>query len=266
MRREYKGATQASTLTAQLGNSTANLTIYCNDLTNWPTGVVGPFFVVVDRGKSNEEKILCVSRAGNVLTVYNSGGVNGRASDGTSISTHSINAAIEHVFAALDADEANAHVNSTTGVHGVTGGLVGLIDTQTLTNKTISGSSNTLSSIAQSSVTSLISDLSTKAPVLLSLNQQTASYTLTLADGGVQVEISNASANTLTVPTNSSVAFPIGTVIVFVQTGVGQTTVTASAGVTINGTPGLKLRTQWSVATLTKRATDTWLLAGDISA
>jgi hypothetical protein len=116
VRREYKGAAQASTLTAQLGNSTSNLTIYCNDLTNWPTGTVGPFFVVVNRGQSNEEKILCVTRAGNVLTVYNSGGVNGRAYDGTSITTHAINSSIEHVFAALDADEANAHVN-TSGLH-----------------------------------------------------------------------------------------------------------------------------------------------------
>ena len=116
MRREYKGAAQASTLTAALGNSTANLTINCNDLTNWPTGVVGPFFIVIDRGKSNEEKILCVSRAGNVITVYNSGGVNGRAFDGTNISSHTINSTIEHVFAAIDADEANAHVN-TSGLH-----------------------------------------------------------------------------------------------------------------------------------------------------
>ena len=116
MRREYKGAAQISTLTAALGNSTANLTINCNDLTNWPTGVVGPFFVAVDRGKSNEEKILCLSRAGNVITVYNSGGINGRAFDGTNISSHTINATIEHVFAAIDADEANAHVN-TSGLH-----------------------------------------------------------------------------------------------------------------------------------------------------
>jgi hypothetical protein len=114
VRREYKGAAPISTLTAALGNSTANLTINCNDLTNWPTGGVGPFFAVVDRGKSNEEKILCVSRAGNVITVYNSGGVNGRAFDGTSISSHSINATIEHVFAAIDADEANAHVNTSS--------------------------------------------------------------------------------------------------------------------------------------------------------
>jgi opacity protein-like surface antigen len=75
-----------------------------------------------------------------------------------------------------------------------------------------------------------------------------------------------ASGNTLTVPPNSSVAFPIGSQINILQTGAGQTTVTAGAGVTINATPGLKMRAQWSYATLIKRATDTWVLVGDISA
>ena len=115
MRREYKGAAQSSVLTSALGASTADLTIFCNDLTNWPTGVSGrPFYVVIDRGKSNEEKILCSSRSGNTISVYNDGLTNGRAADGTPISQHSINAIIEHVFTATDADEANAHVNSAS--------------------------------------------------------------------------------------------------------------------------------------------------------
>ena len=114
MRRSYEGAAQAAQLTATLGGSTANLTIYCDDLTNWPTGTGSrPFFVVIDRGKATEEKILCDSRSGNVLTVYNSGLVNGRAADDTSITAHSSNAVIEHVFTATDADEANAHVNTS---------------------------------------------------------------------------------------------------------------------------------------------------------
>lgn len=104
------------------------------------------------------------------------------------------------------------------------------------------------------------------APVInLATNAQVASYTLVLADNGKMVEISNASANNLTVPLNSSVAFPVGAQINILQTGAGQTTVVATGGVTINGTPGLKLRAQWSAATLIKRATDTWVLVGDLS-
>jgi hypothetical protein len=50
------------------------------------------------------------------------------------------------------------------------------------------------------------------------------------------------------------------------QTGTGQTTIVATGGVTINATPGLKLRTQWSSATLIKRAENTWVAIGDLSA
>lgn len=119
MRREYQGAAQSARLTVSLGGTTGDLTIYCDDLSNWPTGVSSrPFYVVIDRNTSAEEKILCASRSGNVLTVYNVGGNNGRGSDDTSITAHSNNAVIEHVFTATDADEANAHVNDgTTDVH-----------------------------------------------------------------------------------------------------------------------------------------------------
>jgi hypothetical protein len=89
---------------------------------------------------------------------------------------------------------------------------------------------------------------------------------LVLSDASKLVEISNASANNLTVPLNSSVAFAVGTQISLLQTGAGQMTVVATGGVTINATPGLKLRAQWSSATLIKRATDTWVLVGDTSA
>ena len=97
-------------------------------------------------------------------------------------------------------------------------------------------------------------------------NAQVASYTLVLADKDKLVEVSNASANTLTVPLNSSVAFPVGTQITILQTGAGMTTITATGGVTINATPGLKLRAQWSSVTLIKRATDTWVALGDLQA
>lgn len=112
MRRQYEGGAQPANLTDPLGSSTLDQTIYCDDLTNWPNGSIGPFYVVIDRGKNNEEKILCSSRSGNVLTVYDDGLTNGRAADGTSITAHNANAIIEHVFTATDADEANAHVNT----------------------------------------------------------------------------------------------------------------------------------------------------------
>jgi hypothetical protein len=96
--------------------------------------------------------------------------------------------------------------------------------------------------------------------------QSGTTYTLVLADVNKLVELSNASAITLTVPTNAALAgFNAGDQINLLQTGAGQVTV-GGAGVTVNGTPGLKLRAQYSSATLIKRATDTWVLIGDLSA
>ena len=97
----------------------------------------------------------------------------------------------------------------------------------------------------------------------LATNAQGAGYTLVLGDKGKLVEMSGG--GTLTVPTNASVAFPVGSQINILQTGASQVTV-GGAGVTINATPGLKLRAQWSSATLIKRGTDTWTLVGDLSA
>ena len=98
-------------------------------------------------------------------------------------------------------------------------------------------------------------------------NAQTGTtYTLVAGDAGDIVEINNASAITLTIPTNASVPFATGTQITILQTGAGQITVTGPSGGTLNATPGTKLRAQWSSATLLKRATDTWVLMGDLTA
>jgi hypothetical protein len=93
-------------------------------------------------------------------------------------------------------------------------------------------------------------------------NAQTISYTLVLADAGKVVEMGSASAITLTIPTNASVAFPTGTKIDVLRTGAGEVTI-AGAGVTINS-EGSKLRinAQWQAVTLIKRATDTWVVVG----
>jgi len=99
------------------------------------------------------------------------------------------------------------------------------------------------------------------------ISQKSAGYTLSaLTERDSLIEISSATGVTLTIPTNATVAFPVGTSIDILQTGAGQITIAGAAGVTVNATPGLKLRTQWSGATLFKRATDTWVVYGDLSA
>lgn len=100
----------------------------------------------------------------------------------------------------------------------------------------------------------------------VAINQTAGAYTLALADDGRLVEMNNASGTTLTVPNDSSVNFPTGTQIIVAQTGSGQTTVAGAVGVVVNGTPGLKLRAQWSSAVLIKRAANLWMIAGDLAA
>lgn len=99
-------------------------------------------------------------------------------------------------------------------------------------------------------------------------NAQTGTtYTLVLTDAGKMVTMSNASANTLTVPPNADVAFPTNTRIDLLQYGAGQTTIAAGSGVTIySSVSKMKLTGQYSGATLWKKATNTWVLVGDLSA
>jgi hypothetical protein len=127
-----------------------------------------------------------------------------------------------------------------------------LTTAQTLTNKTLT-------------TPTLTSPL-----INVGINAQTGTtYTTVLADNGKLVTQSNASAITTTIPPNSSVAYPVGAQINVVQLGVGQVTFAQGAGVTIISTGGTasapKLRAQYSTATAIQTATDTWLVAGDIS-
>ena len=98
-------------------------------------------------------------------------------------------------------------------------------------------------------------------------NAQTGTtYTLALSDAGKMVTLTNASPITLTIPTNATIAFPTNTRIDLLQYGAGQVTI-AGAGVTINSSGSkLKLTGQYSGASLWKKATDTWVLIGDITA
>jgi hypothetical protein len=112
MRRQYAGGAKPTTLSSPLGGSPADLIISGTDFSNYPTGDVGPFFIVIDRGFVAEEKILCLSRSGNTITVFNTGLDNGRGADGTTVLAHSIGATVEHIYSATDADEANLHVNT----------------------------------------------------------------------------------------------------------------------------------------------------------
>ena len=96
-------------------------------------------------------------------------------------------------------------------------------------------------------------------------NAQTGtSYTLVLTDVAKLISLTNAAAITLTVPTNASVAFPIGTQILLYQGGAGQVTVSSSATIRSQGSK-TKIAGQYGVAGLVKVDTDEWVLFGNTS-
>jgi hypothetical protein len=100
------------------------------------------------------------------------------------------------------------------------------------------------------------------------IDTKTANYTLVLTDKNKFIEMNVGSANTVSVPTDASVNFPIGAQINITQYGAGKTQVVAvtPATTSIRSTPGSYLRAQYSSATLIKRAANEWYLIGDLSA
>ena len=184
----------------------------------------------------------------------------------------------------IDAPQMNANFTAVKNfVEGLSQG--NNFDTGAINTEDISDNAITAAKIATGAVTSakIQASVSLTTPVLgvatatsiaatnnvvyhIQTTTTTGGYTLVLTDDGRIVEMNNASGTTLTIPLNSSVAFPVGSQITVIQTGAGQTTIAGAVGVTVNGTPGLKLRAQWSAATLLKRATDTWVAIGDLSA
>ena len=136
-RYEHTGGAKATTLSVDLGGLGTDLTIHGTDLSGWPSGGVGNFWAVMGRGTLLEEKVKCSVRSGTVggtLTVVTAG----RGQDGTTTQVHLAGTTLEHCWTALEADEANAHINATTAVHGLAGAVVGTSDSQTLTGKTLS--------------------------------------------------------------------------------------------------------------------------------
>jgi hypothetical protein len=98
------------------------------------------------------------------------------------------------------------------------------------------------------------------------INAQTGTtYAPVLTDQGKLVTLSNAGAITVTMPSDATTAFPIGTQIDFTVIGAGMATFVAGGSAFVNATPSAVTRAQYSAVTAIKRAANTWILVGDLA-
>ena len=282
MTRQYSSISVETTLAGSINTTATTMTVATGTATALMGGIslaagnVDIFTVALDADTVNEEIVFVTQVSGDTLTI--SRGQAGTGTAGVSGLSHTAGASVKHVLTSSDLIffRNNASPVASFGFSGSTSGtttvqatavagtntltlpavsndtLVGRATTDTLTNKTLTSPVINGATIGTSAIN-------------LTLNAQTGTtYTPVLADNGKLVTLSNASAITLTVPTNASVAYATGAQINIQAIGAGQVTVVGDTGVTVNGT-GTKLRAQWSAATIVKTATDTWTLIGDLA-
>ena len=158
-----------------------------------------------------------------------------------------------------DAAAPKASPTFTGTVSGVTKAHVGLgnVDNTSDANKPVS--------TAQQTALNLKADSSTRG-LYVGVNAQTGTtYAPVLADQGKLVTCSNAGAITVTLPSNATQAFPVGTQVDFVVLGAGMVTFVAGSSATVNGTPSLVTRAQYSAVTAIKVSTNGWVVVGDLA-
>ena len=265
MTRKYSSISVETTLASGISNSATTMTVAAGTGSALMGGVtlaagnVDIFTVALDVDTQNEEVVYITAASSDTFTI-----VRGQA--GTSAISHTGGATVKHVLTSADlnfytagvatADAAVPESVVTAKADLLVASASGVVDNLAV------GTNNQV--LTADSTQTLGMKWATPTDVNLTLNAQTGTtYTLVTGDVNKLVTLSNASAVTVTVPNG---VFTTGQQINLQSIGVGQTTVASDGTTTITSTPGLKLRAQYSAATLICTGTNTFTLIGDLSA
>ena len=154
MTRYYSATAVDNTLAASITSGSTSMV-----LSTLPIGYPSnyPFTLAIDYNTATEELVQVTAFSGTTVTISRANAGLGSNTVGTA-AAHGVGAVVRHVITAQDLTDAQNHYNASSAIHGVTGSVVGTTDTQTLTNKTISAASNTLTGIVTPSSTDILTN------------------------------------------------------------------------------------------------------------
>lgn len=279
MPRRYSSVSQETELSGGgISNSATTITVVTGTaatLIPFSLSAGDQFTLAIDPDTAKEEIVFVYSAStnpvsGDVITI-----VRGRA--GTSAVAHDSGAQVKHVLTSDDL------TYFTTGVDGA----LSTTSTNTLSNKSISLSTNTVTGTRAQFNTAMTDDnfatvagtetLTNKTltsptittPVItfpvssVAINAQSAGYTLTATDKSKMVVVTSSSTANVTVPPS---VFSQGDVVYIARLGSGASALVAGSGVTISATPGLNFRAQNSTVAIICTGSNAFIATGDLSA
>jgi hypothetical protein len=278
MTRIFSSTSIETTLATGVSSSATTITVAANTgstLVPETLAANDQFTIAINPDTASEEIVFVKSVSGNPVAGDTLTIVRGRA--GTSPIAHSGGATVKHVLTSDDLNYFNTAADTA----------LTSASTSTLTNKTISLASNTITgNITQFNTALTGADFATidgtetltgktltsptiTTPVItfpvssVAINSQTSAYTLTATDKSKMVVVTSSSTANITVPPS---VFSQGDVVYIARLGTGSSALTAGAGVTISATPGLNFRAQNSVVAILCTGSNAFIATGDLSA